>query len=198
VQSGNDRILAMMNRTYTRAEYLTLVERIRSMNSRIVLTTDIIAGFCSETDEEFAHTYRLLEEVRYHSAFIFLYSERTNTIAARKYADDVAQEIKSRRVTALVELQRRISTERNREYLGETLPVLVEGDAKKSHLQAMGKSDGNITVVWEKGNVPCRPGQMVACSIYDASASTLYARVTDLSQHSTPKNAQSCTKIVQP
>jgi tRNA-2-methylthio-N6-dimethylallyladenosine synthase len=197
-QSGNDRILGMMNRTYTRADYLTLVDRIRSMNPRIVLTTDIIAGFCSETEDEFADTYRLLEEVRYHSAFIFLYSERRHTVAARKYADDVPLEVKSRRVTALVELQRRISTERNREYLGETLPVLVEGDAKKSPLQAMGKSDGNITVVWAKTAIPCPPGRMVACSIYDASASTLYARAVELPERSRPKSEQSCTKIVQP
>ena len=174
-QSGNDRILGMMNRTYTRGEYLALVERIRSMNSRIVLTTDIIAGFCSETDGEFADTYHLLEEVKYHSAFIFLYSERTNTIAARKFTDDVSPEVKSRRVTALVELQRRISTQRNREYLGQTLPVLVEGDAKKSTLQSMGKSDGNVTVIWNKTDLACCPGDLVACSIYDASASTLYA-----------------------
>jgi tRNA-2-methylthio-N6-dimethylallyladenosine synthase len=196
-QSGNDRILGLMNRTYTRHEYLGLVERIRSMNSRIVLTTDIIAGFCSETEEEFQDTYRLLAEVRYHSAFIFLYSERNNTIAARKYADNVQPTIKSQRVTALVELQRRISTERNREYLGQMLSVLVEGDAKKSPLQAMGKSDGNITVIWNKSDVPCRPGQMVTCSIYDASASTLYARAVGLAVESRPKSAHSCTNIVQ-
>jgi tRNA-2-methylthio-N6-dimethylallyladenosine synthase len=181
-QSGNDRILGMMNRTYTRGEYLALVERIRSMNSRIVLTTDIIAGFCSETDGEFADTYRLLEEVKYHSAFIFLYSERMNTIAARKFTDDVSPETKSRRVTALVELQRRISIQRNREYLGQTLPVLVEGDAKKSTFQAMGKSDGNVTVIWNKTDLACRPGDLVACSMYDASASTLYARAVDRSE----------------
>ena len=175
LQSGNDRMLAMMNRTYTRREYLGLVERIRSKNPDIVLTTDIIAGFCSETDDEFADTYRLLEEVRYHSAFIFLYSKRTNTIAARKFHDDVPQQIKSQRVTSLVELQRRISTERNREYLGSTLPVLVEGNAKKSALQGMGKTDGNITVIWDKAAIPSQPGDLVTCSIYDASASTLYA-----------------------
>jgi tRNA-2-methylthio-N6-dimethylallyladenosine synthase len=163
-----------------------------------VLTTDIIAGFCSETEDEFLDTYRLLEEVRYHSAFIFLYSERTNTIAARKYDDDVSQQVKSRRVTALVELQRRISTERNREYLGETLPVLVEGDAKKSPLQAMGKSDCNVTVIWEKSDHPCRPGDVIACNIYDASASTLYARATDQAGTSASKNEQSCTNIVHP
>jgi len=176
LQSGNNRILGMMNRTYTRREYLGLVNRIRSINPNIVLTTDVIAGFCSETDEEFADTYRLLKEVRYHSAFIFLYSERTNTIAARKFHDDVPQQIKSQRVTSLVELQRRISIERNREYLGAILPVLVEGDAKKSASQGMGKTDGNITVVWEKAALPSNPGDLVTCSIYDASASTLYAK----------------------
>lgn len=175
LQSGNDRILDMMNRTYTRREYLALIDRIRSMNRNIVLTTDIIAGFSSETDAEFADTYRLLEEVRYHSAFIFLYSERTNTIAARKFPDNVPEKVKSQRVTALVELQRRISTERNREYLGAALPILVEGDAKKSPLQAMGKTDGNITVIWNKTDQPSQPGQLVVRSIYDASASTLYA-----------------------
>lgn len=176
LQSGNDRILSMMNRTYTRREYLALVERIRAKNPGIVLTTDIIAGFCSETEAEFADTYRLLEEVRYQSAFIFLYSERTQTIAARKFADDIPEQVKSQRVTALVELQRRISVERNREYLGATLPVLVEGDAKKSPLQAMGKTDGNITVVWNKVDLPSSPGELVQRSIYDASASTLYAK----------------------
>lgn len=176
LQSGNDRILSMMNRTYTSREYFALVHRIRSMNPAIVLTTDIIAGFCSETDAEFADTYRLLEEVRYHSAFIFVYSERKHTIAARKFPDDVPDQVKSQRVTTLVDLQRRISTERNREYLGAILPVLVEGDAKKSNLQAMGKTDGNITVIWDKSALPSQPGETVSLSIYDASASTLYAR----------------------
>lgn len=176
LQSGNDRILEMMNRTYTRKEYLALVDQIRAMNSDIALTTDVIAGFCSETDAEFADTYALLEEVRFHSAYVFLYSERKNTIAARKFADDIPDQVKSKRVTALVELQRRISTERNREFLGTTLRVLVEGDAKKSHLQAMGKTDGNITVVWEKAAAPCTPGQILSLEVHDASASTLYAR----------------------
>ena len=176
---------------------MALVERIRSMNPDIVLTTDIIAGFCSESEGEFLDTYGLLEEVQYHSAFIFLYSERTNTIAARKYADDVPPEIKSRRVTALVDLQRRISTERNRESIGQTLSVLVEGDAKKSCLQAMGKSDGNVTVIWNKTDLSCRPGDLVTCSIYDASASTLYARAAAPSERGRTKIDHSCTNIVQ-
>jgi tRNA-2-methylthio-N6-dimethylallyladenosine synthase len=186
-----------MNRSYTRREYLTLVEQIRSINPDIVLTTDIIAGFCTETEGEFADTYRLLEEVRYHSAFIFVYSERANTIAARKFPDDVAPEVKSQRVTALVEMQRRISSERNREYINRTLSVLVEGDAKKSRLQAMGKTDGHITVIWSKSDLPSRPGQVVSCSIYDASASTLYAKAPSFSDLHRPENEHSCTNSDQ-
>jgi tRNA-2-methylthio-N6-dimethylallyladenosine synthase len=174
VQSGNDRILDMMNRTYTRREYLALVDKIRALDSRIVLTTDVIAGFCSESDAEFADTYRLLEEVRYHSAFIFKYSSRKHTIAARRYPDDVPDAVKSERVTALVELQRSISRDRNREYIGNVLPVLVEGDAKRSRSQGMGKTDGNITVVWDKAAIPCAPGELVSVLIQDFSASTLY------------------------
>jgi tRNA-2-methylthio-N6-dimethylallyladenosine synthase len=173
-QSGSDRILDMMNRTYTKREYLALVEQIRALDPKIVLTTDIIAGFCSESDEEFDETYRLLQEVRYHSAYIFKYSERKNTIAARKYPDDVPEEVKAERVTALVELQRQISHQRNREFLGSIQSVLVEGDSKRSPAQAKGKTDGNITVVWEKGRTAIRPGQLVPLSIYDSSASTLY------------------------
>lgn len=175
MQSGNDRILGLMNRTYSRSAYLSLVDRIRSSCPDIVLTTDVIAGFCSESDEEFSDTYRLLEEVRYHAAFIFKYSERKNTIAARKWPDDVSETVKAERVTALVDLQRRISQERNRAYLGTTLSVLVEGDAKRSSLQGMGKSDGNITVVWSKDSVHAGPGRMIQLSVYDCSASTLYA-----------------------
>lgn len=175
VQSGNDRILTRMNRSYSRKDYLNLVDRIRSKNEHIVLTTDIIAGFCSETDVEFADTCSLLTEVRYHSAFIFKYSERKNTIAARKFPDDVPEPIKSARVTALVDLQRRISQEKNQAYRGSRLHVLVEGDAKRSPLQGMGKTDGNITVIWDKASVSARPGELVNVSIYDSSASTLYA-----------------------
>jgi len=175
VQSGNDRILGLMSRTYSRSAYLSLVDQIRSSNPGIVLTTDVIAGFCSESDEEFSDTYRLLQEVRYHAAFIFKYSERKNTIAARKWPDDVPETIKSERVTALADLQRTISHERNRAYLGATLSVLVEGDAKRSSLQSKGKSDGNITVVWSKESVSADPGQMIQLSVYDCSASTLYA-----------------------
>ncbi|MBI4400291.1 MAG: tRNA (N6-isopentenyl adenosine(37)-C2)-methylthiotransferase MiaB [Nitrospirae bacterium] len=174
LQSGNDRILQMMNRTYTCKEYLDLVDDIRRRRSDIALTTDIICGFCTETEEEFLDTYLTMQEVGYHAAFIFKYSERKNTIAARKYPDDVPDTVKSDRVTRLVELQKAISLEKNREMIGRTVPVLVEGDAKKSSAQWMGRTDSNITVVWEKRGSSARPGDLVPMTISRVSATTLF------------------------
>lgn len=175
MQSGSDRILGLMNRSYTNRDYRALVDRIRALRSDIVLTTDIISGFCSETDAEFTETYKLTEEIRFHNAFIFKYSERKHTIAARKFIDDIPEPVKAERVTRLVDLQRRISHEQNRAYIGTTLTVLVEGSSKRSDSQSMGKTDGNITVVWEKALLPCQPGDLVAVPVRDASASTLFA-----------------------
>jgi tRNA-2-methylthio-N6-dimethylallyladenosine synthase len=175
LQSGSDRILDLMNRTYTNKEYRALVGRIRTLRSDIVLSTDIICGFCGENDEDFAETYRLVEEIRFHSAFIFKYSERKNTIAARKFPDDVSEPVKTERITRLYDLQRNISYERNREYLMTTVPVLVEGDAKRSAAQSRGKTDGNITIIWDKSAVSSQPGDIVSLTVCDASSTTLYA-----------------------
>jgi len=174
LQSGSDRMLGLMNRTYTNKEYRALIDRIRSLRSDIVLSTDIICGFSGERDEDFAETYRLVEESRFHSAYIFKYSERKNTIAARKFFDDVPEPVKTERVTRLFDLQRNISYERNSEYLKATVPILVEGDAKRSSKQGMGKSDGNITVVWDKRAISTQPGDLISLTIYDASSTTLY------------------------
>lgn len=173
VQSGNDRILQLMNRTYSRKEYLSLVEEIRRRGD-IILTTDIICGFCTETEQEFMDTYRLVKDVGYHAAFIFKYSERKNTIAARRYPDDVPDRVKSDRVSRLVELQKAISLEKNQQWIGQTVEVLLEGDAKKSSGQWMGRTDGSITVVWEKFNPLTRPGDLVPIRINRASATTLF------------------------
>ncbi|MEW6543302.1 MAG: tRNA (N6-isopentenyl adenosine(37)-C2)-methylthiotransferase MiaB [Nitrospirota bacterium] len=176
LQSGNDRILGLMNRTYTSREYLDLVDEIRRRCPEIVLTTDIICGFCSETEEEFLDTRRIVEEVGYHSAFIFKYSERKNTIAARKYPDDVPEEAKSSRVARLVELQKAISLRKNRELVGRTVEVLVEGNAKKSEAQWMGKTDGNLTAVWDKNGLATGPGDLLPIRIASASATTLFGQ----------------------
>jgi tRNA-2-methylthio-N6-dimethylallyladenosine synthase len=173
LQSGNDRILEMMNRTYNRNQYLSLVENIRRRGAEIVLTTDIICGFCTETEDEFMDTYRMVEDLGYHAAFIFKYSERKNTIAGRNYPDDVPEPVKSSRVGRLVELQKRISLEKNREVIGRTVQVLVEGDSKKSSAQWMGRTDGNITAVWSKDGSSTRPGNLVSIHIREATATTL-------------------------
>ena len=196
LQAGHDRILELMGRTYTRAEYLALVDRIRRVCPDIVLTTDIIAGFCSESEGEFGDTYDLVRQVEFHSAFIFKYSERKHTIAARKFADDVPDAVKSDRVTRLVELQRAISLKKNRALLGKTVELLVEGEGKRSSDQWMGRTDGNLVTVFPKRGqagflsseklpasvLPAdpvspaiKPGSLTAVRITDATATTLYA-----------------------
>lgn len=175
VQSGNDRMLEMMGRCYSRKDYLQLVEAIRR-RGEIALSTDIICGFCGETDEEYLDTFRLMQEVEYQYAYVFKYSERKNTIAGRKYADDVPESTKSERVTELVDLQKSISTRKNRALLGQTVHVLVEGDAKKSTDQWMGHTEHNTTVVWKKSNGSVRPGDLVPITVEDASPSTLFGR----------------------
>ena len=180
VQSGNDRMLEVMGRNYTRKEYVQLVEAIRRRGD-IVLTTDIICGFSGETDEEYLDTYRLVQEVGYHYAFVFKYSERKNTIAIRKYPDDIPESVKSDRVSRIVDLQRSISVQKNHSLIGTTIEVLVEGDSKKSREQWMGHTEWNTTVVWDKSASPSQPGDMVSITIEDASASTLFGRPASLS-----------------
>jgi tRNA-2-methylthio-N6-dimethylallyladenosine synthase len=176
MQSGSNRILELMGRNYTGAEYLALADRIRTTIPQIVLTTDIICGFCSESEEDFEATARLVEQAQLDSAYIFKYSERKNTIAARKYVDDVPDQLKGQRVAKLVEIQRAITAERNRHYIGKAVEILVEGDATRSATQGMGKTDGNITVVWEKHTGHAEPGTLMTKQIVDASAATLYGK----------------------
>jgi len=172
-QAGNDRILAMMNRTYTSAEYRKLVEQILTRCPQIVLTTDIIAGFCSETDDEYKETYRLLEDIRFAAAYVFKYSKRKHTIAARKFADDVSEQVKSERVTQLIELQRGISLAYNLGMIGEVMEILVEGEGKRAD-QWMGRTDGNIVTVFPKAQETLNPGSLISVRIVDATITTLY------------------------
>ncbi len=173
VQSGNDRILQVMGRCYTRKEYIQLVESIRRRGD-IALSTDIICGFCGETEEEYQDTVRLIQEVEFQSAFIFKYSERKNTIAGRKYPDDVPETMKTERVGRLIEWQRDISARKNQALIGHSVNVLVEGDAKKSKNQWKGHTESNTTVVWNKTDRLVKPGDLVSITVEDGSASTLY------------------------
>jgi tRNA-2-methylthio-N6-dimethylallyladenosine synthase len=174
LQSGSDRILDLMGRSYTREDYLDLVENIRRRHPGIALTTDIICGFCSETEEEFQDTCRVVRDVGFHAAFVFKYSERKHTIAARKYPDDVPDEVKSDRVARFAEMQTAIALRKNQEMIGRIVVALVEGDAKRSAGQWMGKADHGVTVVWEKNGSRARPGDLVPIAVSRASVTTLF------------------------
>ena len=163
-----------MNRTYTTREYFTLVETIRRRHHGIALSTDIICGFCSETETEFMDTYRAVEDVGFHMAYVFTYSERKNTIASRKYPDDVPAPVKSERVTRVVDLQKRVSARLNSRMVGSTVDVMVEGDSKRSSDQWMGKIDASITVVWNKSGERLCPGSIVQVAIQSSTATTLF------------------------
>jgi tRNA-2-methylthio-N6-dimethylallyladenosine synthase len=176
LQSGNDRMLERMGRCYTHREYRTLVDAIRK-SGPIVLTTDLICGFCGETDEEFQDTYDLVKEVQYQAAFVFKYSERKHTIAARKYPDDIPEQVKGNRTNRLIELQKEISLQKNQALLGTMVEVMIEGDAKKSDQQWMGHTEHNVTVVWSKDDLTWAPGDLASISIQDATPSTLYGIV---------------------
>ena len=190
LQAASDRVLDLMGRTYTRREYCALVSRIRALWPDMVLTTDIIVGFCSETEAEYQETFDHLKDIDYHSAYVFKYSERKNTIAARKLKDDVPEAVKSERATRLVELQRAISLKKNRAMIGTTMEVLIEGDSKRSSERWMGRTDGSIVTVFpkrgqagfpssEKLPVPfssLKPGDLAKVRITDATVTTLYGQ----------------------
>ncbi|MGA7306064.1 MAG: tRNA (N6-isopentenyl adenosine(37)-C2)-methylthiotransferase MiaB [Rhodothermales bacterium] len=176
VQHGNSDVLSRMRRTYTREEYLALIERARSIVPGIALSTDIIAGFCGETEVEHEDTLSLMREVRYDHAFTFAYSERPDTYAARKLVDDVPEEAKKRRLSEIIALQQEISLERNRSEIGTVQRVLVEGPSKRSAAQLAGRTDGNKMVVFDAGRAA--KGQYVDVLISDCTSATLIGSMT--------------------
>jgi len=163
-----------MGRSYTQAEYRALVTRIRALCPDITLTTDIIVGFCSETQADYEETCDLYREMEYHLAYVFKYSERKHTIAARKLKDDVPETMKSERVTALIELQRDISLKKNQAMIGRTVQVLIEGDGKRSSEQWLGRTDGGMVTIFPKSDPNLKPGCLVPVLITDATVATLY------------------------
>ena len=174
VQSGSDRILDLMNRTYTRAEYLERVAMIRRSISAVALSTDIITGFPTETEDDHLQTLDILEQVRYESAFTFKYSPRENT-KAWKMGDDVPDDIKGRRLEEVIALQRRISLERNRELIGSEATILLEGPSKRSDTEWMGRTDANRTVIIPKGAFEV--GDTIRVRIESATSATLFGTV---------------------
>ncbi len=153
VQSGNSEVLARMNRTYTREWYIERVNAIRKILPDCSITTDIIAGFCGETEEQHAETLDMIRFAEYTFAFMFKYSERPGTLAARKYTDDIPEEVKSRRLQEIISLQNEMSLKSNEADLGKVFEVLVEGPSRKSELHYCGRNSQNKMIVFPKGDV---------------------------------------------
>jgi len=171
VQSGSDRILKLMNRTYDRAHYMHLVGRIKEAIPDVCLSTDIIAGFPTETEGDHRQTMELLEEVSYDGAFMFKYSPRENT-PAYEMDDDVSDEEKSRRISEIIRLQTGMANVKNQRLVGRTMEVLVEGLSKKSADEWSGRTDGNKTVVFPKNGF--KVGDYVQVVINRANSATLF------------------------
>ena len=180
VQSGSDRILKLMNRKYTREWYLGRVAAIREIVPDCGLSTDIFAGYCSETIDDHQQSLSLMEECGYDSAFMFKYSERPGTYAAGHLRDDVPEKEKVRRLEELIALQNRLSLESNERCVGREYEILVEGVSKRSREQLFGRTEQNKVVVFDRGDV--RPGQYVKVKITGASSATLQGELVESSQ----------------
>jgi tRNA-2-methylthio-N6-dimethylallyladenosine synthase len=179
VQSGSTRVLQLMNRTYTREWYVAKIDRIRSIMPDCGLSTDMIAGFCTETEEDHHESLSLMEYARYDMSYMFFYSERPGTLAARRYQDDVPEETKRRRLEEIVRLQNRLSHDKNREDLGRTFEVLIEGDSKKSAGDWRGRNSQNKVVVFSKDDHRYRKGDYVRVKVNDCTGATLIGTIIE-------------------
>lgn len=176
MQSGSTRILQLMNRTYTREWYMKKVDRIREILPDCALSTDVITGFCTETEEDHQDTMSLMDYGRYDLAYMFFYSERPGTLAARRYQDDVPEEVKKRRLAEVVELHRGQSLRSMQQEVGKTLKVLIEGTSKRSEDHLFGRTDQNKVVIFPKEDY--RKGEYVWVKVDDCTAGTLLGTST--------------------
>lgn len=174
-QSGNTRVLDLMNRTYSREWYINRVDAIRDiLGDECGISSDMIAGFCTETEEEHQETLTLMDYVQYDFSYMFFYSERPGTLAAKKYKDDISLEVKKRRLQEIIEKQRNISLERNKLAIGKTFKVLVEGTSKRSNLHMQGRNSANKVIIFE-GDYP--KGTYVNVEVEDCTPATLFGKI---------------------
>ncbi len=177
VQSGNSRILELMNRGHNREWYMDRIRQIKSIIPDIALSTDIITGFCTETEQEHQDTLSLMEWVGYDYAYMFKYSERPKTPAARKYPDDVPEDVKSRRLQEIIALQNRLSYESNLRDIGKVFEVLVEGPSKKNPEEYYGRNSQYKVLVFPKKDL--KPGDYAMVKVHSCTGATLIGEVVD-------------------
>ena len=172
VQSGSDAVLKRMNRSYTRDYYMGRVRKIKELMPDCAISTDIIAGFCGETLEDHQQTLEVMREVGYEYAYMFKYSERGGTLSAKRYADDVPDEEKTRRLEEIIALQGELSLVSNQRDLGKTFRVLVEGASKRSADYLYGRNSQNKVIIFPKGNHQI--GEYIDVAVKDCTAATLF------------------------
>jgi len=179
VQSGNSDVLKRMNRGYTREWYLERIDAIRRIMPDCAISTDVITGFCGETEAEHQDTLSLMEHIRYEMAFMFKYSERPKTLAERKFEDDIPDEVKGRRLQEVIALQMQGAAERTKQHVGKVQRVLIEGTSKKSEDHLQGRNSQNIVVVFAK-TMDCAPGDYADVMANDCTSVTLIGELINV------------------
>ena len=173
VQSGSNTVLKRMNRVYTREYYLERVRKIKELMPECAISTDIIAGFCGETEEDHQQTLSIMREVGYEYAYMFKYSERGGTMSAKRFTDDVPDAEKTRRLEEIIALQGELSLISNKRDIGKTFQVLVEGSSKRSADQLYGRNSQNKVIIFPKGDH--KIGEYINVTVKDCTAATLFA-----------------------
>ena len=178
IQSGNSRVLKLMNRTYTREWYDNKVDRIYEIIPDCAISSDVITGFCTETEEEHQQTIDVIKRSKYTMSFMFFYSERPGTLAARKYEDDIPYEVKKRRLSEIVDVQMEMSLQHNLLDIGKTFKVLVIGDSKKSKTDYKGRNSQNKVIIFPKKE-NLKPGEYVNVEVTDVTRATLKGKIVE-------------------
>ncbi len=179
VQSGNTRILQLMNRTYTREWYMAKVAQIKTILPGCGISSDVITGFCTETEEDHLDTLSIMEFATYDMSYMFFYSERPGTLAARRYKDDIPEAIKKRRLQEIVMVQNRLSLQSNQRDVGKTFTVLIEGESKRSSNDWMGRNSQNKVIVFKKGASALQKGDYVNVRVNDCTQATLLGELVN-------------------
>ncbi|MBQ7984304.1 MAG: tRNA (N6-isopentenyl adenosine(37)-C2)-methylthiotransferase MiaB [Bacteroidales bacterium] len=174
IQSGSDNMLKKMNRKYTVSQYLEKTDLIRRKIPDCALSTDVIAGFCGETEEDHRQTLEIFKRIGYDSAYMFKYSERPGTLASKKYADDVKEEEKVRRLQQIIDLQRELSLSSNKKDIGKTFEVLVEGESKRDKTKLYGRTSQNKVVIFDKQDN--KKGDYILVEIENCTSATLFGK----------------------
>jgi tRNA-2-methylthio-N6-dimethylallyladenosine synthase len=183
VQSGSTRILQLMNRTYTREWYMKKVARIRELMPECAISSDVISGFCTETEEDHQETLSIMEYSQYDLSYMYAYSERPGTLAQRRYADDVPEEVKKRRLIEIVALQRSLSQKNYEMEIGKTFEVLIEADSRRSDEDWSGRNTQGKVIVFPKEHYDLKKGDYVSVKVHSATSGTLLGRIEAIIEH---------------